>query len=89
MRHAASGAATPRRRPVIELTMTSLAVVTDALLHRIRAEFQEMPCLHLSLRQAARLFHLDPTAADVALRILLEDGFLARGPRDGYRLADR
>ena len=68
--------------------MTSVAIVSDALLQRIRAEFVEMPGLQVTLRQAARLFHLDPVAADVALRILQEDGFLARGVRDHYRRAD-
>jgi hypothetical protein len=68
--------------------MTAAETVSDVLLQRIRAEFVEMPGLHVTLRQAARLFHLDPVACDVALRILLEDGFLARGPRDGYRRAE-
>lgn len=89
MHRAAPWAATPRPQGVIESAMTSAAIVSDALLQRIRAEFIEMPCLHVTLRQAARLFQLDPTAADVALRILLEDGFLVRGARDGYRRADR
>ena len=81
-------AATPAAEVVIESAMTSAAIVSDALLQRIRAEFVEMPGLQVTLRQAARLFHLDPVAADVAMRILLEDGFLARGARDGYRKAD-
>jgi hypothetical protein len=68
--------------------MTSAEMVSDALLQRIRAEFIEMPGLRVTLRQAARLFHLDPVACDVALRILTEDGFLARGTRDGYRRAE-
>lgn len=63
------------------------ATVCDALLVRMRAEFLEMPGLQLTLRQAARLFHLDPVACDVALRVLLEDGFLIRGARDAYRRA--
>jgi hypothetical protein len=88
MRGLAGGAVTPGGPPVIEAGMTSAAIVSDALLQRIRAEFLEMPGLQVTLRQAARLFHLDPVAADVALRILLEDGFLARSVRDGYRRAE-
>lgn len=68
--------------------MTSAEMVSEVLLQRIRAEFLEMPGLHVTLHQATRLFHLDPVACEVALRILLEDGFLARGPRDGYRRAE-
>jgi hypothetical protein len=68
--------------------VTAAAIVSDVLLQRIRAEFHEMPGLRVTLRQAARLFHLDPVACDVALRILREDGFLVRGRRDGYRRAE-
>lgn len=68
--------------------MTPMATVSDDLLQRIRGEFLEMPGLQVTLRQATRLFHLDPIACDVALRILVEDGFLVRASRDGYRRAD-
>jgi hypothetical protein len=67
--------------------MMPMATVSDELLRRIRAEFLEMPGLHVTLPQASRLFHLDPIACDVALRILVEDGFLVRASRDGYRRA--
>ncbi len=52
--------------------------VTDALLMRIRGDFLEMPCLRLTLRQAMRLWALDAVSCDVALRTLIEDGFLRR-----------
>lgn len=68
--------------------MTPMASVSHDLLQRIRGEFLEMPGLQVTLRQATRLFHLEPVACDVALRILIEDGFLVRTTRDGYRRAD-
>jgi hypothetical protein len=55
-----------------------LATVTPALLMRIRGEFREMPGLRLTLRQAMRLFSLDALSCDIALRTLIEEGYLAR-----------
>ena len=65
----------------------SAATVTEALLQRIRGEFREMPGLTLTLRQAARLWSLDPVACDVALRILVEENFLGRTRRGLFQLA--
>jgi hypothetical protein len=63
-------------------------VLTEALLHRIRGEFREMPGLTLTLRQAARLWTLDPLVCDVALRILVEERYLERTSRGAFRRAD-
>jgi hypothetical protein len=63
--------------PLTELT-SPLATVTPAVLVRIRAEFREMPGLRLTLRQAMRLFSLDALSCDIALRTLIEEGFLTR-----------
>jgi hypothetical protein len=57
------------------------ATVTPALLDRVRGEFREMPGLHLTLRQGMRLWGLDAVTCDVALRILVEEGFLYRTRR--------
>src|SRR4029453_11377634 len=60
----------------------------DALVTRVVAEFQEMPCLRLTGRQAQRLFDL---RADVCQRLLgglLRDGTLACDSEQRYRLSD-
>jgi hypothetical protein len=62
--------------------------VTTMLLDRIRGEFREMPGLHLTLRQAMRLWGLDALTCDVALRILVEDGFLHRTRRGAFQRAE-
>jgi hypothetical protein len=49
----------------------------DALHRRIRAEFAEMPGLTLTLRQAARLFDLEPTHCEEVLNGLVAAGALA------------
>jgi hypothetical protein len=62
--------------------------VTPALLAQIRAEFLEMPGLHLTLRQAGRLWNLDPLTCDVALRILVDERFLGRTRLGAFRRAE-
>jgi len=64
------------------------APVSDRLLERLRGEFREMPGLTLTLRQASRLWNLDPVACDIALRILVEERFLEHTRRGTFRLAD-
>jgi hypothetical protein len=59
----------------------------DALLSRIRGEFLEMPGLHLTTAQAAKLWSLDPFTSDQILGELVNTGFLLRGRRGGYLLA--
>jgi hypothetical protein len=66
----------------------SAAPLTAQLLERIRGEFREMPGLTLTLRQASRLWNLDPVTCDVALRILVEERFLAHTRRDAFRRAE-
>jgi len=61
--------------------LTRYQTVTTTLLDRIRGEFREMPGLHLTLRQAMRLWGIDAVTCDVALRILVEEGFLYRTRR--------
>jgi hypothetical protein len=60
------------------------AVSRGELLRRIRAEFQEMPCLRLTCGQAQRLFGL---RADVCQRVfaaLVAEGTLTCGPDGRY-----
>jgi len=58
--------------------------LTRGLLLRIRGEYLEMPGLRLTLPQAMRLFNLDALTCDVALRTLVEDGFLWQTPQDAF-----
>lgn len=58
----------------------------DALEARCRGEFLEMPGLHLTLPQAARLFDLDLALCKVLLDELVTTGFL-RCSDGTYRLA--
>ena len=49
----------------------------DAVIHtRVRAEYQEMPGLSLTLSQAARLFNLEPARCARVLDTLVMDGAL-------------
>lgn len=53
----------------------------------MRAEYREMPCLSLTVRQAMRLWSLDESCCRRHLDALLRDGFL-RVTADGvYRRA--
>jgi len=70
------------------VTLSRFQRVTPALLTRIRAEFSEMPGLHLTPRQAARLWNLDAVTCDVALRILVEEQFLGRTAKGAFRRAE-
>jgi hypothetical protein len=47
-----------------------------ALLARIRAEYDEMPGMRLTVAQAARLFNLDPGRCAHVLHALVSDGAL-------------
>lgn len=51
--------------------LTSLAI-------RVRGEYREMPGLRLTMRQAARLFGVDPDVADAVLNELRRASILAR-----------
>ena len=59
-------------------------LVWRAVVNRIRNEFDEMPSLRVTLKQAGRLFGLPEPASAWVLRRLLDDGFLIRTPRGEY-----
>lgn len=63
-------------------TSSMLALNMD----RVRAEFNEMPGLCLTLPQAVRFWALDPESCRGVLDQLTREGFLVRG-RHGYRRA--
>jgi hypothetical protein len=54
----------------------------------IRSEYAEMPGLHLSKRQAQRLWNLDAGSTDVIFGALEASNFLRRMPNDVYIRAD-
>ena len=54
----------------------------------IQSEFSEMPGLHLSKRQAQRLWNLDGPSMDLILGALEAANFLKRMPNDVYIRAD-
>jgi hypothetical protein len=60
----------------------------DALLIRIRSEYTEMPGMHLTLRQACRLWHLESDICAALLEDLVADRFLRRTPRGTYCSVD-
>jgi len=55
-----------------------------AAVNRIRAEFDEMPCLRVTLPEARRLFGLPDPAATWVLHHLADDGFLVLTDRGEY-----
>ena len=59
-------------------------LVWQASVDRVRAEFEEMPCLRVTVSDACRLFGLPDPAASWVLRRLANDGFLTCTPRGEY-----
>jgi hypothetical protein len=59
-------------------------LVWRATVNRIRSEFDEMPSLRVTLKQARRLFGLPEPASAWVLRRLANEGFLTRTPRGEY-----
>ncbi len=50
----------------------------------VRSEYVEMPGLHLSKRQAQRLWNLDSRSADAVFAALEASNFLRRMPNNIY-----
>ena len=55
----------------------------------IQSEYSEMPGLHLSKRQAQRMWNLDARSADAIFADLEASHFLSRMPNDIYIRASR
>ena len=51
-----------------------------AVANRVRSEFIEMPGLRLTVRQAARLWGLDPPACENVIDVLVRAAFLRWTP---------
>ena len=56
----------------------------ETLLTRITGEFHEMPGLRITLRQASRLWHLDPSTCETLLNTLVDTHVLFRTPHGSY-----
>jgi predicted transcriptional regulator of viral defense system len=55
-----------------------------ATMHRVRGEFEEMPCLRVSVAQARTLFGLQDRVCEWVLTRLESDGFLGRTSNGEY-----
>ena len=53
-------------------------------LRRVRGEFEEMPCLRVTIAQATTLFGLPDTVCSWVLSRLESDGFLGRTANGEY-----
>jgi len=58
--------------------------VWNATLTRVRAEFDEMPCVRVTADQARMLFGLRQPTMQWVLDRLLSDGFLSRTDQGEY-----
>ena len=65
-----------------------MAAHRSSILHRIRAEFREMPGLRLTARQASRLWNLDDQTSAALLDRLVADQFLQCTAAGAYVRAD-
>ena len=59
-------------------TVAPIRISFADALARVRAEFNEMPGLQLTLAQASRLWHLERDFCDAVLTALVETRFLIR-----------
>jgi hypothetical protein len=57
--------------------------------HLIRAEYHEIPGLHLTKRQVQRLWNLDSTTCEAVLEALEAAGFLRRTHAGAYVRTDQ
>lgn len=83
---ARGGAAQSPRRE--EATMLSAATPIAGCVHLIRAEYLEMPGLHLTKPQVQRLWGLDAMTCEALLSALIDVNFLRRTSRGAYVRAE-
>ena len=69
--------------------MATVTADTTDVLHRVRAEYREMPGLRLTQRQAQRLWNLDSITCETILETLESTRFLRRTSDHTYVLASR
>jgi hypothetical protein len=61
----------------------------QALVDRVRGEFNEMPGLQLTIPQAARLLGIEPQACRDVIDVLVDSAFLRRTPSGTFVRAER
>jgi hypothetical protein len=61
----------------------------ECVARRVIAEFEEMPGMALTRRQAARLFGLEQDLCGIVLDSLLDSAYLRETPHGVIRLGDR
>ncbi|MEO7273777.1 MAG: hypothetical protein ABIX28_15800 [Vicinamibacterales bacterium] len=70
--------------PVLGGPTTSVSPVDIDVLRRVRAEYDEMPGLHLTDKQASRLWGCDAASCQAVLAELESRGFLVRARSGGF-----
>jgi hypothetical protein len=71
-----------------EENMTSKDSRTAHWVDLVRSEYLEMPGLHLTKRQAQRMWGLDAATCETVLDALEDVNFLRRTMQDGYVRSD-
>ena len=56
----------------------------ESVMPRIRGDYLEMPGLRLTFHQACRLWQLDGSTCETALRLLVREGFLYKTADGAY-----
>jgi len=70
--------------PMVSVTAERQSSVSKArLIGQIRGEYEEMPCLRLTLPQASRFWNVDRDTCRAVLDALVAEGYLTEG-RFGY-----
>jgi hypothetical protein len=57
-----------------------MSAMSETIVRRVRAEYLEMPGLHLTALQAARLWSLEQPVCDAVIARLVDDAFLRLTP---------
>jgi len=71
-------------RPSIGMPVAPIPYMTDIVHERVRGEYREMPGLHLTVAQAARLFNLEPAQCGQVLDTLVTIGELWTNGREYF-----
>jgi hypothetical protein len=77
-----------RSRAAAEAEMIAAGTTIADWTQLIRAEYLEMPGLHLTRNQVQRLWGLDPVMCDALLEALVGGGFLRKTRAGAYVRAD-
>lgn len=75
----------PTPPPNIALAEPGGSMMPPSVRHLVHAEYEEMPGLSLTPRQAAKLWGLSQFESEQLLTGLVDEGFLMRDRRGAYR----